>query len=469
MPGSAGYFFAYYIARFLVFRFLVFMLSWRLYQFLLFVLPLPFAGVPAWGWGLFSALAFVSLGTYAYQFNLPANKRRKLPVSIEKSLPVIIALGAVQLIVLLQCLIQWLLTSSPPHEGYFAFIQGIALLAFFTLTLLHVHSRSRAERVIWLVIIAAAFQALYGSIMVMTGLEWSFFSEKWAYLGKATGTFVNRNHLAGYLEMSLALGIGFLLASSTRYSGNWQQKLRQFIEVLLSPKVIMRLLLAVMVIGLVMTRSRMGNTAFFASLMITGGLALLLMKNKSASTTILLSSLLIIDIAIVGTFFGVDKVAERLQKSSTEHESRDEVSRDTFNMWLENPILGTGASSYKYTYPAYKGDDVTSERLYDYAHNDYLQFLAEFGTLAFFCLAIAVAWVLFWAIQSMRLRRRPINQGLGFASAMGIIAILIHSTVDFNLQIPANAFMFIFVLAIGCIARWADLPAKEKSNKESSL
>jgi O-antigen ligase len=51
---------------------------------------------------------------------------------------------------------------------------------------------------------------------------------------------------------------------------------------------------------------------------------------------------------------------------------------------------------------------------------------------------------------------------------MGIIAIMIHSTVDFNLQIPANAFMFMFILAIGCIARWSDLPSKEGSKKRRS-
>jgi O-antigen ligase len=177
---------------------------------------------------------------------------------------------------------------------------------------------------------------------------------------------------------------------------------------------------------------------------------------------------LIIDVAIVGTFFGVEKVAERLQSTSIEKESRDEVSRDTLAMFLDSPLLGTGAGSYKYVYPHYKGDDVTSAKLYDYAHNDYLQFLAEFGVIAFLFLVASVLLPFYWAVQAMRVRRRPINQGLGFASAMGIIAIMIHSTVDFNLQIPANAFMFMFILAIGCIARWSDLPSKEGSKKRRS-
>lgn len=111
--------------------------------------------------------------------------------------------------------------------------------------------------------------------------------------------------------MTLALGIGFLLSQSTHYRGRWQQRLRQFIQMLLSSKVITRLLLAVMIIGLVMTRSRMGNTAFFVSLMVAGGLALLLIKNKSTSTTILLSSLLIIDVTIAYIAHWVDSGKNR--------------------------------------------------------------------------------------------------------------------------------------------------------------
>jgi len=35
---------------------------------------------------------------------------------------------------------------------------------------------------------------------------------------------------------------------------------------------------------------------------------------------------------------------------------------------------------------------------------------------------------------------------------MGVIAIGIHSTVDFNLQIPANAFVFTILLGLGWVS-----------------
>lgn len=431
------------------------MKSWNSYQALVFCLPLAFGGYANWVWPLYSAVALLLLATEVNRLvQRQVNQQLGVllwPKALKKSLPILLLLLAVQLWVIGQSL----MLANGQHHIWQRALQGLGLTAFMAASLLILNSRERIKRIIWVVILAASFQAIYGSLMVLTGLEWGFFQEKEAYQGKATGTFVNRNHLAGYLEMSLALGIGFLLSQSNRYYGSWRQRMRQAIDTLLSPKVAMRLLLAVMVIALVLSRSRMGNTAFFASLMVTGGLALLLMNNKSRSTTILLSSLLVIDIAIVGTFFGVEKVAERLQNTTASKESRDEVSRDTFQMWQQNPVFGIGAGAFEYTYPAYRGDDVHTRKLYDHAHNDYLQFLAEYGLVGFMALLIAAGWSFFWAIEAMRKRRSELFKGLGFASTMGMMAIAIHSTVDFNLQIPANAFMFVLLMALASLARWA--------------
>jgi O-antigen ligase len=325
----------------------------------------------------------------------------------------------------------------------------------FTLALLLMGSRERVRQFIWVVVSAAAFQALYGAFMVLSGVEYGFFAEKEHYRGVATGTYVNRNSLAGLLELALALGIGLLLGEPTRYFGNARQRLRQFIEVLLSKKVVLRLLLAILVIALVLTRSRMGNTAFFASLMASGALALLLMRNKTTATTVLLGSLLVIDIAIVGTFFGVDKVAERLQQTSAQTESRDEVTRDAINIILEQPVIGIGAGTFTHTFPALKSEEVTTFGLYNNAHNDYVQFAYEFGIPATLALASIVLWAFWNAVIAMRERNSRFYQGVGFSVTMAIVAIGIHSTVDFNLQIPANAALFVAILALSAIARWA--------------
>lgn len=427
---------------------------WNAFLLLLFLIPLPSGALSNWAWSLASAVTFLLL---ALEFkSLSDTKVRRqlpqlpLPDAYRRSLLPICILWGIQA----WALVQWLVFSLNPFDSLLSLPKGLMYAGVFTLTLLMVDTTERLKQVIWVVILAASFQACYGSLMTLTGLEYGFFQEKERYRNVATGTYINRNHLAGLLELSVALGVGMLLGQPTRYYGSFRQRLRQLISVMLSSKIILRLLLAVMVIALVLTRSRMGNTAFFASLMIAGALALLLMRNKTTATTVLLTSLLVIDIAIVGTFFGVDKVAERIQETSIEGESRDEVARDTFAMFMEYPITGVGAGNFTYVFPAFKGEDILTRQIYNNAHNDYAQFAAEFGAPATLALGVLVLWAFWNGVTAMRQRNSPLHQGVGFAVVMSIVAYAIHSTVDFNLQIPANAFILTMILALAGVARF---------------
>tara|TARA_Y100000296_G_scaffold37900_1_gene43853 strand:+ start:12805 stop:14133 length:1329 start_codon:yes stop_codon:yes gene_type:complete len=430
------------------------MREWKSFRRLVFVLPIPFGLNTEWAWLAASAWIFWLLAQH-YRWLLQEQNEDKLPalrlpIAFQQSRPLLLALVALQFWNLLQAMF----TSLSPYDSWIALYQGITYTAFFTLSLLLINTRERVTQIIWTIIAAATFQAVYGTFMVLSEVEWGFFQPKAAFLGNATGTFANRNHMAGYLEIALALGVGFILANPTHYTGNLYQRTLQFISMLTSDKVVLRLLLAVIVIALVMTRSRMGNTAFFASMIATGAMALFFMRYKTRSTVFLLSSMLIVDMAIVGTFFGADDLFERLKETSQDTESRDEVARDTFNIWKEYPILGTGSGTFTHVYPSLKSEDVVTSRIYNNAHNDILQFLSEFGLPAFLVLCWIVGYALTNVVNAMRKRHSHFSKGIGFGSMMAIVALMIHSTVDFNLQIPANALMFMLVLALSAISRW---------------
>ncbi|WP_369982521.1 O-antigen ligase family protein [Thalassolituus sp.] len=436
---------------------------WNAFLVLIFLLPLPYGLVPDWAWtiagvAVFTLLALELRGLLSEQSKLQLESPN-IPIAFDRATVPLVLIWGVQFC----ALIQWYFFSLSPFDSLMSLPKGFFYAGLFTLALLMINTQKRTEQVVWAVVLAAGFQAMYGSVMTLTGLEYGLFIQKEHYKGVATGTYVNRNHLAGYLELAIALGVGLLLAQTADYKGSVRQRLRQFVRMLLSSKVLLRLLLAILVIALVLTRSRMGNTAFFASLMVTGAIALFMMRNKTKSTTILLGSLLIIDIAIVGTFFGVEKVAERLQSTSSQTESRDEVTRDTLKMFKSYPISGVGAGAFTHVYPVFKGDDVRTPLLYQHAHNDYAQFLAEFGLPASFALFVMVLWSLRWGISAMRQRNSQFYQGVGFACTMAIIAIGIHSMVDFNLQIPANAATFVLILALAAVARWTPHSSSRRS------
>ena len=430
------------------------MREWKNFRRLVFILPIPFGLNTEWAWLAASACVFWLLARH-YQSLLQEQQEDRLPslrlpIAFNQSRPLLLALIALQV----WNLVQAIFTSLSPYDSWLSFYQGVSYTAFFALSLLLINTRERVKQIIWTIIAAATLQAVYGSFMVLSDVEWGFFQPKVAFLGNATGTFVNRNHMAGYLEIAVALGIGFILANPTHYTGNIRQRILQFVEMLTGEKVLLRLLLAIIVIALVMTRSRMGNTAFFASMITTGAMALFFMRYKTRATVVLLSSMLIIDMAIVGTFFGADELIERLKDTSQDTESRDEVARDTFDMWLEYPLTGTGSGTFTHVYPSMKSEAVVTSRIYNNAHNDILQFLSEYGLPAFLVLCWIVGYALANVVNAMRKRHSHFAKGIGFGSMMAIIALMIHSTVDFNLQIPANAMMFMLVLALSAISRW---------------
>lgn len=302
---------------------------------------------------------------------------------------------------------------------------------------------------------SALFQAIYGSLMVLTNTEMTFLIPKDSYLGVSTGTFINRNSQAGYLVMCLSIGIGLMIAS-LHYdrSNNWRERGRRWLTALLSKKIILRISLLIIVAGLVMTHSRMGNSSFFIALALMGCIGLIINRKAGRSLVILLTSLLILDIFVVGTFFGIEKVSQRLQQTSAKKESRDEVALATLEIIQQQPLTGTGAGTFYTAFPQYRTEEMGSG-FYVNTHNDYLEFSSEFGLFGTIPLGIAVMVSLGAALYTQYKRRQKLLKGIAFGASMSIVAMLIHALVDFNLQMPANAITFMTILAFCWIAIFA--------------
>lgn len=331
------------------------------------------------------------------------------------------------------------------------FLQGWGLIALFVLALVLLSSQQRIRWTIYTVVASGAFQAVYGSLMTLSGTEFTFLIPKDSYKGLATGTFINRNHLAGYLVICLSLGIGMMIASlKSTPSGTWRNRLRRWMTALLGAKARLRIALVILVIGLVLTHSRMGNSSFFIAMTFTGIVALVLGRKANRSTIILLSSLLVIDIFIVGTFFGVEKVIDRLENTSSQRETRDEVDQYSLGLLNNHLLDGSGAGTFYTSFPEYRGYEIRT--FYDHAHNDYIEFLSERGVIGMIPLLLVILATYIAAFWAQWKRRNPLMRGLSFGCIMSMTAMALHATVDFNLQIPANAATFMLVLALGWIS-----------------
>jgi len=125
-------------------------------------------------------------------------------------------------------------------------------------------------------------------------------------------------------------------------------------------------------------------------------------------------------------------------------------------MWRENPVWGVGPGHFNSVFRAYRPQNVQLQP--DWVHNDYLNTMADWGLAG--TAVVATAWLLL-AIGGLQAFRavRPQSSDLALMSgsnkfaftlgtSLGLFAILLHSWVDFNMHIPANAILCVSLMAL---------------------
>ena len=445
-------------------------------------LPIPLGSNRQFYWSISEIWIALLLLIWMFQY---ARGRRRIPEAARRAWPALLVLGlwlawlVLQIVPLPVGLVEWLspkaawlhrLTFHPgdgplrvtlsvePYSTLVGLHKSIAYVLLFLLVLLLVRRFTHLRWVAMAVVASGLLQAVLGILGYLAGWDTMY----WPGGRELTASFANRNHLANYLTLSLAVGIGLLLAQMGEGGGrDAKENLRRALDWIMSGRMRLRIYLLLMTAALIMTRSRMGNTAFFVSLLIAGPLTLLLVRRKSHGMVVLLASLVVIDVMIMGSLIGIDRVVERLEKTSLESENRDEVARDTLVYWREHPVTGSGLGTFRTTYPRYKRGDVRAA--YRQTHNDYLQFAAETGTVGLGLIGSFVLLTLLVTLRTLRRRRMPWSLGIAFAVLMGSVALMIHSTVEFNLQIFANAALYMVIAGLGWVA--AHLPVTRESRR----
>jgi len=325
---------------------------------------------------------------------------------------------------------------------------SLGYFALYLVAALTCRGRERRRQVAAVLVFSGLLQAVYGSLMTLSGAELGFLAKKAYYLGFATGTFVNRNHLAAYLELTSAVGLGLILAElRAGAGGSWRLRLSGWIELAFSTKARVRIAMAMMVVGLVLTRSRMGNTAFFIALCVTG-LAYIALRERQLllRATLLFASLLLVDTLIVSHWFGLDQVVQRIEATRLEQEERPLIYQTLPRMLPPYRATGAGLGSFAQAFMPYRPAQVHA--YYDHAHNDYMEFLVETGIPGLGLLLLLAGVHLLHALRVAWKRRDRLPQGICVGFVMASLALAIHATVEFSFQIPAVAASYIVLMGL---------------------
>jgi O-antigen ligase len=194
--------------------------------------------------------------------------------------------------------------------------------------------------------------------------------------------------------------------------------------------------------------SRGGMMAISAELIILAGM--LVKQKRGLMTAIGIGSFLAIVAALV-LWIGGTELSQRIASMGLGHtelsgDIRSSIDRDGLRMFLSRPMFGWGVGAFPIVYPRFR--TFYTNFFVNEAHNDYLQLLIEMGLLGFATMGWFVVTVYRRAIKKIGGWTGDVSGAMTLACLLGFSGILVHSAVDFNLQIPANAALFYVVATI---------------------
>lgn len=474
-------------------------LAWWLFCLTLILMPLPLGGNRSW----VLLITIPGLLTVWALLVCQQESRQQLSLAISQAkLPLACFTG----IALLQCLQSqilpsaWLAAISPGlastwqgssqgslsldrfNTQLYAALTLCYASAFIFIQYFALQSARLIKQLVLALVLAGIFQAVLGIYLYSVHADYSLFYFALHHV-RTIGTFTYHNHYAFYLVMMLCLGLGLIMAEpATQQDGGWKQHLNKLLAFVESRKMLLRLGLIVIVIALVLTKSRMGNAAFFTALLASMMIYLMLAKPRNKSLLWLVASVIIIDIVVLGSWVGLDKVAERIGNTALNKDSatlsamirgqgnsaewpRDESVEARMlpadyavKIIKDFPLTGSGAGTFYTIFPTYK--PATVNDFYDHAHNDYVELFTDHGFIGISLFVALVLCVLARTIRTIQNRKSTLAKGLSFSTIMACCAVMMHSLVDFNLQVPTNAMLITCILSLGWSSGFIERPKR---------
>lgn len=322
-------------------------------------------------------------------------------------------------------------------------LQVLVCAVLFFATVCNLYRQEYAQIISFAVIVLAMGISCFALYQFATH-HWDVWGNLGQYPGRATGTYISPNHFAGFLEMIFPLALAYIMVG----------RVKPLTRILLGYCAL------VILAAIVVTFSRGGWGATGVAVFALLGILLFDKHHQFPAFIVLL--VLIGGGAIVGTKY-LPQTASYIQRSHTvgmklenvDLQTRADVWRAAIAMWHDHFWLGVGPAHYNYRYPQYRSETV--QRTADRAHNDYLNLLADWGTVGGIIVLGGMAAFVIGLLQTRKHVRRVDNTfGSGFSNrhafflggGCGLLALAVHSIGDFNLHIPANAILAITLLAL---------------------
>ena len=415
---------------------------------LLIFSPLPFGGARPWAQAAIQAGVAAVAGLWVVRMLVAGEVvLRRHPAFW----PAILMAGVVVVQVLVPGRSVSVYATTESARLYAAYLTLLFVLAGYLST------RARILRLTWVMVGCGTAMAVLGLVNHALGATRILWLPKWPELNRLTATFLNPNHQALYFAICLFLALGLVLrpgrgdgpkrrAGSADAGGEPSDRLP--LTVLLIGAIL------VMATSLTLTLSRGAMVSALAGVMT---LLLLLAVSRSRSRLPLLIVCGLVAFTAYAAWAGMEGAAARLVGVAREPfgDLRWTVWDATLRMAVETPVLGVGLGAYQDAFTRFRPTVVPADKFVDFAHNDYLQLLAETGLLGLGTLLWAMVATGMFVFRRLVTRRDPLVKGLTIGALSALAVVAFHSLLDFGLHRPANALLVVMVAAIApAIVSW---------------
>ncbi len=259
--------------------------------------------------------------------------------------------------------------------------------------------------------------------------------------GTVSGTYLNKDHFAGLLEMVFPGAAACGIAFSVPYRIGPRPLLRA-----LTGAAFLLATTAIFV-AIIYSLAKMGFLATLCGLFLVGALELNA-RARPGRRWIGIATAAVIVLALL-VFLPPEQVVAALSNAfvdDTTGEGRLPIWANTLHLIAAYPVFGVGLGNYASAFPKYQTSLVDSA--FTFAHNDYLQLASELGIPVFLVLAASIVTVFRRAWRAAASSTDPKTHYLALACVGGMTAIGIHSLADFNMYVPANAMVLVWLAAL---------------------
>jgi len=397
---------------------------------ILLMLLVPTAGILLYGgvhtWVVAPLLSLVFVSTILVAL------RPLVFAEIKEARPPPGALGWGVVILYACCL--WPL-SGIPSQARMEVLRAVSFVAAFWVWVEMSSSRFRRRLFLAVILFVVTLVSWYAVIQHGQGDPGVLLRQRPEVYGmRASGTYICPNHFASLVALLIPVSLALLLS---RQAGGALRCLAFYSLLLFFPV-------------LYLSQSRSGWLGAFSGITVT-----LWLCAFRKSKRLFVKSLFVVP--AVGVFLGIaiwsasPLVRERVQGALIDNPDdavlvRLYMWKDTLQMIQDHPFLGSGLGSYAWLYKKYQTNNL--QFWFDYAHNEYLQLVAEYGLIGLVLFGSLAIGLIFYALRILGRCARDSDAFLLAGVLGGIAACMVHALFDFNLHIFSICHVLILLVGV---------------------